>query len=92
MPGGRELPREPRARPAGYEIVVRGRLDPRWSAWLGGATIPAAGGAADAEDTVIIVEAIDQPGLRGALNKLWDLNLALVSVRRLAEGERGGER
>lgn len=65
-----------------YQIEVEGLLDPRWSAWLPGqAAIQASG---DSSATTITVPVADQAALRGILNRLWDLNLTLVSVTRLA--------
>jgi len=33
---------------------------------------------------------VDQTALRGILNRLWDLNLTLISVRRLPTSPRAG--
>ena len=71
---------------ARYEILVRGHLDSRWSLWFDGMRIAKKDG-----ETVIVGDDIDQPKLRGILNKIWDLNLTLVSVRRIAAKKRGGE-
>jgi hypothetical protein len=68
-----------------YRIEVRGQLDERWSAWLGGATIAVHGDPStdpDAVGTTVVTASLDQAGLRGVLNRLWDLNLTLLSVRR----------
>jgi hypothetical protein len=62
---------------ARYEISVRGRLDSRWSVWFDGVKVATKDG-----ETVIVGDDMDQPKLRGILNKIWDLNLTLVSVRR----------
>jgi hypothetical protein len=60
-----------------YRIRVRGKLDDRWSEWFSGLTITVEG---DDPPITMIAGAIDQAALRGILNKIWDLNLALVSV------------
>jgi hypothetical protein len=65
--------------PAVYEIRVEGRLDPRWSDWFNGLSVTKGG----ENETVISGEVADQAALRGLLEKVWDLNLVLVSVRRL---------
>jgi hypothetical protein len=65
-----------------YRITVQGRLDASWSRWFNGLTIECTG----TDDSVIITltgPVVDQPALRGILNKLWDLNLILISVARL---------
>lgn len=74
--------------PAGYEITISGTVHERWSSWFGSVSVtPAQAGVNDQEDapplTTFYCPAIDQAALRGLLNKLWDLNLDLVSVQRL---------
>lgn len=65
-----------------YRITVLGRLDPSWSSWFDGQIIE--GPNTDHSATAVLIgPVIDQPTLRGLLNKLWDLNLILVSVIRL---------
>ena len=63
-----------------YQITVRGRLDPRWSDWLGGVAIAYEAGSDCPPVTVIAVTVADQAALRGILWRLWDLNLRLISV------------
>jgi len=63
-----------------YEITVKGTLDAKWSDWFSGMAV-----AVDAlEDsrslTRLTGQVSDQAALRGMLNKLWDLNLTLISV------------
>ena len=60
----------------GYEIRVRDHLDPHWSAWFDGWTIT------NLEDGEVLLRStnIDQSGVHGALNKIRDLNLTLISV------------
>ena len=63
-----------------YEIRVKGRLAPRWSAWFDGLTIdtdPADG------TTAIRGPVVDQAALHGLLQKLRDLGLVLVSLTEL---------
>ena len=66
------------ARPARYEIRVEGVLDQRWTAWFEGLQI-----GSDDSQTVISGPVADQAALRGLLNRVCDLGLALISVRRL---------
>ena len=63
---------------AHYEIKVEGRLDARWTAWFDGMTVTALNG-----ETLIAGPVVDQSKLRGIINKLWDLNLVLVSVKKV---------
>jgi hypothetical protein len=78
------------ARPAGYEIRVEGILDQRWTDWFEGLKI-----ASDDSQTVISGPVTDQAALRGLLDRVCDLGLVLVSVRRLDPGlppQGGGHR
>jgi hypothetical protein len=66
-----------------YRITVQGRLDESWSNWFNGMSV----GVEAADDelvTRLTGPVVDQPALRGILNKLWDLNLTLISVNRVA--------
>jgi hypothetical protein len=74
MTNGREL-----SRPAVYEIVVKGNLEPRWSDWFDGLTITP---QAD-DETLLAGPVVDQPALHGLLAKIRDLGLPLISVERL---------
>jgi hypothetical protein len=64
-----------------YQITVEGRIDASWSEWLGGLQIVTYKMANDMEITTLNGEMLDQAFLRGLLNRLWDLNLVLYSVR-----------
>ena len=58
-----------------YQIKMQGRLDESWSGWFGSMAITFEG------DTTTLTGAVaDQAALRGILSRLWDLNLALISV------------
>lgn len=64
-----------------YTIVVDGTLDAGWTAWLcGWAISPEAD--CDRPRTTVQGSVPDQAALRGILNRLWDLNLSIVSVKR----------
>jgi len=69
------------ARSARYEIRVEGVLDQGWTAWFEGLTIDS-----DDSQTVISGPVVDQAALHGLLNRVCDLGLVLVSVRRLGPG------
>ena len=66
-----------------YRIEIEGRLDPRWSSWFNGLTITVKGRDHDLFVTILDGAVPDQASLRGILNKIWDLNLSLISVNRL---------
>jgi hypothetical protein len=60
-----------------YRIRVKGRLDPSWSEWLGGFTIQF-----QCDDNTLLIGAVaDQSALQGILNKLFGMNLKLLSLK-----------
>ena len=61
-----------------YQIKVQGQLDKSWSGWFSGMTV-----TSDGDITALTGPVADQSALRGILTKLWDLNLALISVTRI---------
>jgi hypothetical protein len=75
---GRDLDRQ-----AVYEIKVQGRLDERWSEWFSGMAIAVEGGGSDLPITTLTGVVADQAALRGIVSKIWDLNLALISLNRI---------
>jgi hypothetical protein len=64
-----------------YQILIQGRLDTEWSAWLSGMSVILV--QEDPPITKITGIVIDQAQLRGIINKIWDLNLTLISVKRV---------
>jgi hypothetical protein len=71
-------------KPRAYRIRVRGRLDGAWADWFDGLARAFEGGGDGT--TILTTVALDQAALRGLLCRLWDLNLALLSVSPLADG------
>jgi NADPH:quinone reductase-like Zn-dependent oxidoreductase len=69
-----------------HEIRVQGHLDDRWADWVEGLTF-----THERDGTTTLTGPItDQAALHGVLNRLRDLNVAIVSVRRLScDRERG---
>ena len=70
--------RKRRYDPKNYTIVVEGRLDAGWSDYFDGFAITHTGGT-----TSLTGPVRDQAALHGLLNRIRDLNLVLISARRL---------
>jgi len=73
-----------------YQIVVQGKLSDSWSEWLGDVSFESINRIYASNQTTIFSEIPDQAALRGLLNKIWDLNLTLVSVNRQEKIPNGG--
>jgi hypothetical protein len=63
-----------------YRIQVDGRLDRDWSEWFDELDITLERIAGGKPATILTTALLDQAALRGLLCRLWDLNLALISV------------
>lgn len=67
----------PSIRPLLYSIQVRGQLDERWLNWFDEVTL-----TPQPESEVTIIHAVlDQSGLRGILNRIFDLGIELLAVQ-----------
>ena len=66
-----------------YQIKIQGKLNEHWSDWLTGVTISHDQSNKEAPVSTLTGPIVDQAALRGILNKLWDLNVTLLAVRRL---------
>ncbi|MEN6435292.1 MAG: hypothetical protein ABFD14_07255 [Anaerolineaceae bacterium] len=64
-----------------YEILVKDHLEAYWSQYFEGWTIQ------NLEDGVFLLKNsnIDLAGLHGVLNRIRDLNLSLLSVKKIDE-------
>jgi hypothetical protein len=84
--GGRQMPansEKPALPASAYQIEVEGKIDPSWSDWLGGAQLASQKRSGLGPKTTLRVRLADQAALRGLLNRLWDLNLVVISIRRI---------
>jgi hypothetical protein len=80
MSNGREYDK-----PSVYEIVVKGKLDSRWSHWFADLQIiPQPDG-----NSLITGPIADQSALYGVISRLRDLGMVLISIQRIIKrGER----
>ena len=66
-----------------FEIRVKGHLDDSWSDWLEGLDVR----LLDNGEMVLLGQIRDQAALIGILNRLYGLNLSLVSVNEVHRNE-----
>lgn len=74
-------------KPTKYRIRVRGELDDRWAARLGGMTITSECGEADKTVTTLEGCVRDQAELSGVLNTLYELHLPVLSVECMSDAK-----
>ncbi len=68
--------------PATYQIRIQGQLDESWSEWLNGLSIlPQSKG-----ETLLSGPITDQAALHGVLDKLYAMNLPLISLSVVERG------
>ncbi len=66
-----------------YEIRVEGELGDMWANWFEGLSIhKEVNEDSDHPITVLYGPIFDQPALHGVLNKIRDLNLTLISIKK----------
>jgi len=63
-----------------YQITIDGKVDPSWSEWFSGLKLAEDVNKHGYPITRLTGTLPDQVALRGVLNKLWDLNITLLSV------------
>lgn len=74
-----------------YEIQIKGRLDQHWREWFEGMSLShVQNGETGLECTLLIGPITDQPALHGLLIKIRDLNLTLISVKKIYSQESTG--
>ena len=62
-----------------YQIRIQGQIDESWSDWLGGLTItPQPDG-----ETLLTGPIVDQAALHGIMDRLYAMNLTIISVAQL---------
>lgn len=66
-----------------YQIIVQGCLDLSWSDWFDGMEVTNETSKDAQLITTLNGNIEDQSTLRGILNRLWDLNLTILSVKRV---------
>jgi hypothetical protein len=66
-----------------FEIQVKGQLDESWSDWLEGLEVT----LLENGEMILAGHIGDQAALMGTLNKLYGLNLTLLSVSRVDQKE-----
>jgi hypothetical protein len=67
-------------RPATYQIMVQGRVDPNWSDLMAGMAICLTMSESNPLVTTLQGELSDQTALLGVLNSLYELHLSVLSV------------
>lgn len=71
------------APPGSYEIQCRGEIDARWTDWFHGLSVRHPG-----DGTTVITGAFeDQAALHGALQRLRDLGIPLISLTQLGDDQ-----
>jgi hypothetical protein len=69
-----------------YEIKIKGRLGDEWREWFEGMNlVHVHNSEAGLECTMLFGVISDQSALHGLLTKIMNLNLTLISVKRLQE-------
>lgn len=67
-----------------YEIKIKGQLDEHWKQWFEGMELSKmTNDETGQECTLLTGPIVDQPALHGLLAKIRDLNLILISVRKM---------
>jgi hypothetical protein len=67
-----------------FEIRVKGHLNSEWSDWLGGLQVR----LLDSGEMILSGRLVDQAALMGVLNRLYSLNLTLLSLNEVDQTDR----
>ena len=65
-----------------YVIKIKGIVEDNWSDWLNGVRISTDRFGHGEPVTTLVGSFPDQSALRGVLNKLWDMNVTIILVKR----------
>jgi hypothetical protein len=65
-----------------YEITFQGKLDESWQNWFANFDFSSKHDPQGNPLTILTGPVLDQAALRGIMNKIWDLNLCVISVYR----------
>ena len=68
-----------------YQIKIKGHLQEKWTEWFNGMILNLTTSNQEIVHTTMLMNVPDQAALRGILNKIWDLNLSLISVKLIKE-------
>jgi len=79
------------SRPIQCRITIRGRVAPHWSPWLGDLQLLCRAEGKDGTVADLNGTLPDQSALQGVLNRIWNLNLTVLSVRTSADSREEGE-
>jgi hypothetical protein len=67
-----------------YEIKIKGHLDDHWKPWFEGMVLKYEMNAGQEQEYTLMTGPVaDQPALHGLLAKIRDLNLILISIRKI---------
>ena len=78
-------------RPIQCCITVRGRVAPHWSRWLEELQLSYRVAGEDGAVTDLVGTLADQSALQGVLNRIWNLNLTVLSVSTSADAPEEGK-
>jgi hypothetical protein len=67
-------------RPATYQIIIQGRLDPTWADWFEGMNLVNQPDNRGLTLTILTGPVADQATLHGLLGKIYNLGLPLLAI------------
>ena len=73
---------------ARYEIIVSGKLHRDWASWFSGMEVHPIELDQGCFGTRLFGPVADQAALRGIVNKIWDLNLTIISIKSMGTLDR----
>ena len=66
-----------------YQVEIKEKLDESWAEWFNDCELEYRSDDRSNPSTLITVEIIDKAALHGLLTKIWNLNLTVLSVKRI---------